>query len=521
MIDRGRMIVLACFVAIVALPFFFRRDREATPSDATPLIIITPHNEQIREEFARAFEVWHEREHGAPVRVVYSTPGGTSEIRRMLVAQFTAAMEDGRAPGGEADLVFGGGSYEHDLLKRGVEVTVEEVVHRVSITEPTDITGVELAAIYGPNRIGDAQLYDEDRHWLGVALSGFGIVFNRDVLGELGLPEPTTWSDLANPALAGWVALVNPGQSGSITTAFDTILQQLGWDEGWAILRRAAANARYFSASSLKPPGDVGRGDASLGVCIDFYGRYQAQAIRDHGGGDRVGYIDPPGVTTIDADPISLLRAAPHPVLANRFIRFCLTEEAQALWQFPAGEGDLGPRRYELRRLPVLRSMYAAHLDRMIDGVDPFTLARPLAHPEPSVRAFIAPLFSAMAMDVHGDLRAAWAAITAHPSYPPGGGLVTAADVDDPGLRRMLTLFDEMPEVEGPGGTHLGLRNASDRAAVKAGWLRGGWSDHGLWHVDATPQDVFRRRCADFFRDRYAAITSMARAPVARAEGAP
>ena len=53
-----------------------------------------------------------------------------------------------------------------------------------------------------------------------------------------------------------------------------------------------------------------------MGVCIDFNGRYQSQAIRSHGGGDRIAYIDPPGATMIDPDPISMLLGAPNPEMA-------------------------------------------------------------------------------------------------------------------------------------------------------------------------------------------------------------
>jgi ABC-type Fe3+ transport system substrate-binding protein len=145
-----------------------------------------------------------------------------------------------------------------------------------------------------------------------LALSGFGIVFNRDALDEVGRGEPETWIDVCDPALRGHVALVNPSQSGSITTAFEAILKRYGWIEGWRILRRMGANARYCSAASLQPPIDVSQGNAAVGVCIDFLGRFQAQALREAGDPDRLGYIDPRGGTTIDADPISMLRNAPH-----------------------------------------------------------------------------------------------------------------------------------------------------------------------------------------------------------------
>lgn len=519
----SKVVVFVCFLALLAVPLLFQPSASPLPADALKLIIITPHNEQIRTEFAAAFDRWHEEHYGERVHVQWSVPGGTSEIRRMLESQFISAFETGRQPGGDADLIFGGGSYEHMMLKRGVTIMRNGETHQEPITQKLPFTDAWLEDVYGPNTIGDAVLYDPppETHWLGTALSGFGIVYNRDTLRDLGVNDPETWEDLCSPDLAGWVALVNPGQSGSITTAFDTILQRRGWEHGWRILRRAGANSRYFSASAGKVPRDVSYGDAAIGVCIDFYGRYQAQAILDSGGGDRVGYIDPVGATTIDPDPISMLRGAPNPELAERFIKFTLTEQAQALWQFrkddAVGDG-LGPQQFELRRLPVLRSMYAKHMDRMIDQVNPFSIAAPV-EANPDFRVFVSVLFAAMAMDTHADLKRAWKVIIEHPAYPrPSGSgvddgtplIVTAEDVEDRTLREMLRLFDAMPEIAGPDGASYRMDQVENLAIVRDGWLRRAWAGDGLWHPEAAPADEMRRRFVDFFRGNYRRIVDLA-----------
>ncbi|MHC4304760.1 MAG: ABC transporter substrate-binding protein [Planctomycetota bacterium] len=421
----GKAAILICFVALVGLPLLLA-PRRAAPPDADRLIIITPHNEQIRYEFSRAFEAWHAEQFGDRVHVVWSVPGGTSEILRMLRSQYAAAAAGGDPLGGTADLMWGGGSWVHEQLKQPP----------IPISAPVDFDDGWLGSVYGDNAIGDGRLFDPQRHWFGTALAAFGIVYNRDVLAELGVAEPRSWADLADPRLAGWVAMADPAHSGSITTLFETILRQRGWDEGWWILRRAGANARGFPASALKSPVEVSLGDAAAGLCIDFFGRYQAQAIKSAGGRQRIGYVDPAGETSIDADPISMLTGAPRPDLARRFIEFCLSDIGQALWQFPvepAHADGLGPRRFELRRMPIARSMYERHLDRFVDRVDPYDLARAVGDTAPEVRQHIDVLFGAMVIDNHRRLQAAWR-------------ILNATDADDPRRRRMLELFDAMPE---------------------------------------------------------------------------
>ncbi|MHC4776778.1 MAG: ABC transporter substrate-binding protein, partial [Planctomycetota bacterium] len=278
----GKAAILICVVVLVGLPLVLA-PRRTSPAGADRLIIVTPHNEQIRYEFGRAFETWHAERFGRQVHVVWSVPGGTSEILRMLRSQYAAAAEAGDPLGGTADLFFGGGTWIHEQLTKPP----------VEISAPVDFDDRWLTAVYGENLIGDARLYDPQKRWFGTAVSAFGIVYNRDALAEAGVPEPRSWQDLADPRLAGWVALADPSHSGSITTLFEAILRRRGWAEGWRLLRRAGANARSFTTSAIKAPGEVSLGDAAAGLCIDFFGRYEEQAVRVAGDPDRLGYIDP------------------------------------------------------------------------------------------------------------------------------------------------------------------------------------------------------------------------------------
>jgi ABC-type Fe3+ transport system substrate-binding protein len=514
----ARILVFVCLIALLGLPLVFRQSRAVPPDDARELIIITPHREMIRNEFGAAFDAWHDANYGERVNVVWSQPGGTSEIRKMLVSQFTAALETGLKPGGNADLVFGGGEYEHQVLKEGVEIEIDGETRRSSISAPVHFDEAWLEAIYGPNEIGSNMLYDPEGYWFGTALAGFGIVYNNDVLAQLGVPTPTIWSDLCDPRLMHWVALGNPAQSGSIQKSFDTVLQRRGWFHGWCILRRMGANARYFSASSSKIPIDVGGGEAAAGVCIDFYGRFESQAIDEAEPWrktPRIGYVDPPGLSAIDADPISMLMNPPNGDVARRFIEFCLTDQAQALWQFRVEDREidgLGPQWRELRRMPIRRSMYKTHFDRFVDPVNPFELARPFDDYHRAYWSFITPLFAGAVMDNHHDLQAAWNAIINHPAYPADAqGLVMAADVTDPTLRRMLELLDAMPQLPSPDGTMLSLATNEHLDELKAGWLRGGWSGSGLWPSEASSAAAARRSFGAFFRGQYRQIIQLAK----------
>lgn len=515
-----RLLVLLAFLAVLGVPLAFRPSGARLIEDpsAARVVIITPHNEQIRFEFKRAFERWHEEKYGERVVVDWRQPGGTGEIRKQLESIYRKAVATGQlirsesgewvpAPGAAPmafDLFFGGGSYEHDQAKRGVSARPPgaEKDEQVPISMPAGFSQEQLDAWFGENVIGALPLYDRDQFWLGNALSGFGIVYNRDVLSRLGLPEPTSWRDLTDARYSGWLALADPRSSGSVTTTYDSILNNYGWDEGWRILRAMSANARYFSNSSPKVPIDVSQGEAAAGVAIDFYGRYQNQAVMRPGETpetSRVGYIDPPGVVLIDPDPISLLRAGPNPTGARRFIEFLLSEQGQALWQFHKGASAqdesgapiAGPEKYELRRMPIRRVMYEKHRSRFVDtGIDPFAAAS--RTPSLGWRSAVAPLMAAFGIETHDDMRRAWEALN---------GL--RASGRDPALAAELeALFHSFPHHTMKDGSKLPV-SAENWSAIRADWRDA--QSTGRWNR-------IRVEYAEYFRRVYRDITLRAAA---------
>lgn len=508
-----RLLILLAFALVVGIPLAFRPPSAVPPEGAAKLIVITPHNEQIRAEFGHAFDQWHRRVHGQPAVIDWRTPGGTSEIRKQLQAIYKKAISIGqiRADGSLAhdfpsmpfDICLGGGSYEHEQLKVGVSDAGpgETTPFTLSISEPAGMTSEQLEAWFGENVIGAGKLFDPEQYWIGTALSGFGIVYNRDVLRKLGLDEPVNWSDLADPRYARWLALADPRQSGSVETTYNSILDHYGWDEGWRVLRAMCANARYFANTAPKIPLDVSQGEAAAGVAIDFYGRYQSQAVMQPGETpetSRVGYIDPPGAVFIDPDPVSILRAGPNPELARRFVEFLLTEEAQALWQFPARgeEPGLGPTTYELRRMPITREMYEHHMDRFVDRVNAFEIAS--TTPSRGWRSALRPMMGSFAIDIHHDQTRAWAAMNR----------ARAAGAPAETLAEMERLFFAWPthtlRTKAQDGTYRDESVEFNEANYRA--IRSDWREA---EKDGRMNDI-RIGYTAFFRANYRAIIRMA-----------
>jgi ABC-type Fe3+ transport system substrate-binding protein len=324
------------------------------------------------------------------------------------------------------NVFFGGGSYDY-----AQQAAAGRLVACGILGDPKQFP---QSLCRFPQTVGGEPYWDPQGRWAGCALSAFGICSNTDALRRIGFEgTPHRWSDLALPSLRGAVALADPTQSGSAAKAFELIIQQQiaeaggdpveGWKRGLCLIRRIAANARYFSDSATRIVWDVESGDAAAGMAIDFYGRMQSEAVQRPDGTSRMSYVTPEGGSSFGADPIGLLRGAPSPELAREFISFALSPEGQKLWNWKVGTPG-GPLKYALRRLPILPELYAPQWKplRSDPGVDPYAWAQahPPYRPEWTGALFrsISFIIQAMAIDPHDELCDAWDALIEN-GFPP------------------------------------------------------------------------------------------------------
>ena len=262
--------ILAMAAAMVALPFIFKPKSDGGdwgPDDPV-LVVITPHNEAIRDEFAAGFSSWHARKFGSPVRIDWRVIGGTTEIMRYLVSEYVGSMQgwrerhdlpfpsdaasamlSGKMPeddGSDAarlrrevwldfrtndspsvassriDIFFGGGTYDHGkAAEQGLTVAPWP-----DGDLPPGLVADDEGNVLIPKALsGDVWRTD---HFYGTVLSTFGICSNPDRLKDIGADAPpATWYDLAKPAFFGQVGVTDPTKSGSVAKAFEMIVQQV------------------------------------------------------------------------------------------------------------------------------------------------------------------------------------------------------------------------------------------------------------------------------------------------------
>ena len=339
--------------------------------------------------------------------------------------------------GAGIDLFFGGGAFDFERQAAAGLLVARDASGKQGPAALAEARPDWFSDGIMPQSFGGEPFRDPGYRWVGTVLSAFGICYNRDSLARLGLETPPDeWSDLEDPRYRGQIALADPTKSGSTTKAFEMLVQEriqtlarerglsgdaavaAGWDDAMRLILRISANSRYFTDSSAKVPRDVAMGDAAVGMCIDFYGRSYNELYRDPATGEsRIEFVMPRGGTSIGADPIGLLRGAPSPELAHRFIEFVLSPEGQKIWNYRVGAPG-GPTRHALRRPPIRRDFYVeANFPHMTDPTfDPYRAAEGFTYHPEWTGALFAPLrfvIRAACMDPHEEQLTAWEALVA------------------------------------------------------------------------------------------------------------
>ena len=239
-----------------------------------------------------------------------------------------------------------------------------------------------------------------------------------------------------------------------------------GWAEGLQLIQRMAANASYFTDSASKVPHDVGQGNAAAGMCIDFYGRSYAEELVSPEGTPRVVWIAPVGGTTLSGDPVAVLKGAGNPEVAQSFVEFCLTKEAQLLWFGKPGTAG-GPANRALHRTPVRRDVYTPEImpNTTMPGADPyhdpgnFIYQRELTG---STFNTLRQLVKIMCIDSHEEMTSAWFAM--RDAGMPPEAVAVFSDVS-------IVSHDEAgkgdPVLDGPDAL-----KAAERATQIGEWFR-------------------------------------------------
>ena len=192
-----------------------------------------------------------------------------------------------------------------------------------------------------PAKIGTFPIHDPDGTYFGFAVSGYGLMWNKNYLQAHKLAAPKEWSDLSNGKYYGHVVISAPSRSGTTHLTVEVILQAYGWDKGWALLLNSGGNMGAITERSFGVPEAVNSGQYGIGVVIDFFG---LSAIAS---GQPVDFAYP-SLTSVVPASVGIVKGAPNLDNARAFVNYLLSEAGQMVLFSP-----------EIARLPVIPDLYA------------------------------------------------------------------------------------------------------------------------------------------------------------------
>jgi phosphoglycerate transport regulatory protein PgtC len=243
-----------------------------------------------------------------------------------------------------------------------------------------------------PEMLGVMPLIDPDGFYCATEMAGYGFVVNPGYLKNHRLPEPKTWQDLIDTRYSGHIALPVPSRFGFAPLMIDSILQQYGWERGWALLSELAGNAQLLEHNRSFITDVVGSGELGIAPSLDFF----ANSARANGAPLQLLYPEPVAYSPAH---IAVTASTRQPQAAQQFVEFILSAKGQRLLFHP-----------DIRKLPVRPAVYADKPEGQFDPFEAAVLHSPVYDPSTALPRLAVQnaLFDLFLTERHDQLKPLW-----------------------------------------------------------------------------------------------------------------
>ncbi len=193
----------------------------------------------------------------------------------------------------------------------------------------------------------DASFMDPDGYWTGWYFGALCLVYNNRVyeqkLKPLGVKPPSTWDDLLNPAYKGQVIASNPATTGGAYLMLAAQIFRLGSEKaGFDFVRKLDPSVAQYTKGANGSIPLVAQGEAYIGFA------WGHDALKQKMQGNLPITVVFPKDTGYEIGCASILKNAPHPDAARKFVDFMLSAKAEQInanngFRYPVRGGVVMP----------------------------------------------------------------------------------------------------------------------------------------------------------------------------------
>ena len=164
---------------------------------------------------------------------------------------------------------------------------------------------------------------------VGVYAGALGYSYNATELAKRKLPEPKCWSDLTKPIYKDDVQVANPNSSGTSYTMLATLVQILGEQKAFDLMKAMHKNINQYTKSGAAPARAAATGESLIGIT------FQHDAVTQAVGGAPVKIVSPCEGTGYEIGSMSIIKGTKNLANARKWYDWALSPEAQAIGGAP------------------------------------------------------------------------------------------------------------------------------------------------------------------------------------------
>ncbi|NYT35941.1 ABC transporter substrate-binding protein [Allopusillimonas soli] len=166
-----------------------------------------------------------------------------------------------------------------------------------------------------------------DGKWF--AATGYMAAFcvNTERLKSKDLPMPKSWEDLTNPAYKGEIVMPSPAASGTGYLQIAAILQGMGDDKGWQLIKEINPNVAQYTSSGSRPCKMARTGEYAIGASFAF------PAMQSIEQGFPVKMVIPSDWVGYELEASGIMASTQNLKDAKRFLDWTVSPDAAELYK--------------------------------------------------------------------------------------------------------------------------------------------------------------------------------------------